>query len=68
MFPIEDGFEVLYYENSFGVNFIRGLIVIFCWLALLAAIGLAAASQLSFPVAAFASLAILLMGLVQRNA
>jgi hypothetical protein len=63
MFPIEDGFELLYYENSFGVNFIRGLMIIFCWLALLAAIGLAAASQLSFPVAAFASMAILLMGL-----
>jgi hypothetical protein len=63
MFPLEDGFELQYYENSFGVNFIRGLMVIFCWLALLAAIGLAAASHLSFPVAAFASLAILLMGL-----
>jgi hypothetical protein len=63
MFPTEDGFELLYYENSFGVNFIRGLMIIFCWLALLAAIGLAAASQLSFPVAAFACMAILLMGL-----
>ena len=63
MFPIEDGFELLYYENTFGVNFIRGLMIIFCWLALLAAIGLAAASYLSFPVAAFASMAILLMGL-----
>lgn len=63
MFPIEDGFELLYHENSFGVNFVRGLIVVFCWLALLAALGLAAASHLSFPVAAFASLAVLLMGL-----
>ena len=63
MFPMEDGFELLYYENSFGVNFIRGLAIILCWLALLAAIGLAAASELSFPVAAFASMAILLMGL-----
>jgi len=63
MFPLEDGFELLYYENSFGINFIRGLMIIFCWLALLAAIGLAAASHLSFPVAAFASLALLLMGL-----
>lgn len=63
MFPIEDGFELLYYENSFGVNFIRGIMIILCWLALLAAIGLAAASQLSFPVAAFACMAILLMGL-----
>ena len=45
------------------MNFIRGLMIIFCWLALLAAIGLAAASHLSFPVAAFASMAILFMGL-----
>jgi hypothetical protein len=63
VFPIEDGFELLYYENSFGINFIRGVMVIFCWLALLSAIGLAAASYLSFPVAAFASMAVLLMGL-----
>jgi ABC-type transport system involved in multi-copper enzyme maturation permease subunit len=63
MFPMEDGFELLYYENNFGVNFVRGLTIILCWLALLAAIGLAAASQLTFPVAAFASMAILLMGL-----
>ncbi len=62
-FTIEDGFELLYYENTFGVNFARGIAIIFCWLALLAAIGLAAASELSFPVAAFASMAILLMGL-----
>jgi hypothetical protein len=62
-FPIEDGFEVLYRESSFGVNFARGLAVILCWLALLAALGLACASLLSFPVAAFCSLAILLVGL-----
>ncbi len=62
-FPLEDGFELLYPETTFPVNFARGIAVIFCWLALLAAIGLAAASFLSFPVAAFASLAILLMGL-----
>ena len=63
MFPFEDGFELLYYENTFGVNFVRGIAIIFCWLALLSAIGLAAASQLSFPVAAFASMAVLIMGL-----
>jgi hypothetical protein len=62
-FPIEDGFELLYPETTFAVNFARGITVIFCWLALLASIGLAAASFLSFPVAAFASLAVLLMGL-----
>lgn len=63
MFPMDDGFELLYYENNFGVNFVRGMLIIFCWLALLGAIGLAAASHLSFPVAAFASMAFLLMGL-----
>ncbi len=62
-FPMQDGFEVLYRESSFGVNFARGLAVILCWLALLSAIGLACASFLSFPVAAFCSLAVLLVGL-----
>src|SRR6185436_12732223 len=43
------------------VNFLRGLGVIFCWLALLAALGLASASLLSFPVAAFCSISLLLV-------
>ena len=55
--------EVLYRTGGFGGNFLRGLGIIFCWMGLLAAIGLAAASQLSFPVAAFFSLAVLVMGL-----
>jgi hypothetical protein len=62
-FPLEDGFELLYPESTFPINFARGIAVIFCWLALLASMGLAAASYLSFPVAAFASLALLIMGL-----
>ena len=62
-FPLQDGFELLYPESTFGINFVRGLGVLFCWLALLAAIGLAMASFLSFPVASFASLGLLLMGL-----
>lgn len=63
LFPLDDGMEVLYRQGSFGLNFVRGLCVIFCWMALLAAIGLASASFLSFPVAAFLSLAILTMAL-----
>ena len=63
LFPLEDGMEVLYREGGFGGNFMRGLGIIFCWMGLLAAIGLAAASQLSFPVAAFFSLAVLVVGL-----
>ncbi|HUR45977.1 MAG TPA: ABC transporter permease subunit [Candidatus Saccharimonadales bacterium] len=53
LFPIEDGFEVLYREGGFRLNYVRGLGIILCWLGLLAALGLAAASFLSFPVAAF---------------
>lgn len=63
LFPLEDGFEVLYREGGFGLNFTRGLLIILCWLALLAALGLAAASCLSFPVAAFVSASLLFVAL-----
>jgi hypothetical protein len=61
IFPVEDGIEVLYREGGFGLNYARGLGVIFCWMALLATLGLTAASFMSFPVAAFASLAALVV-------
>jgi hypothetical protein len=57
--PLEDGLEVLYREGGFALNFARGLAIIACWLALLAALGLASATFLSFPVAAFVSASIL---------
>jgi hypothetical protein len=63
LFPLEDGLEILYPVGGFALNFARGLGIIFCWMALLAALGLTAASFLSFPVAAFFSLAVLAMGL-----
>jgi hypothetical protein len=63
LFPLEEGIEVLYPESSFSLNFVRGLAIIVCWLSLLAAIGLASASFLSFPVAAFVSLGVLIVGL-----
>ena len=63
LFTIEDGLEVLYREGSFALNFARGMAIIFCWLALLAMLGLASASFLSFPVAAFLSMAVLVIGL-----
>ena len=63
LFPINDGMEILYPEGGFGLNFARGLGIIFYWMALLAALGLMAASFLSFPVATFFSLALLLVAL-----
>ena len=53
----------MYPEGGFGLNFARGLGIIFCWMALLAALGLLAASFLSFPVATFFALALLLVAL-----
>ena len=61
LFTTEEGIEVLYREGGFGLNFARGIGIIFCWMALLSALGLATASFLSFPVAAFASLAALMI-------
>ncbi|MFZ1074657.1 MAG: hypothetical protein WAO21_14625 [Verrucomicrobiia bacterium] len=63
LFPLEDGVEVLYPEGGFALNFARGLGIVFCWMGFLAALGLTAASFLSFPVAAFFSMAVLVVGL-----
>jgi hypothetical protein len=59
----EEGMLVMHRIGGFGTNFARGLAVIFCWLALLAAIGLTTASFLSFPVAAFCTVGMLILGL-----
>lgn len=63
IFPLEDGMEVLYPESSFTINFVRALGIIFCWLILLSAVGLMSASFLSFPVATFFSLTLLIVAL-----
>jgi hypothetical protein len=63
IFPLEDGMEVLYREGGFFGNFVRGVGIIFCWLGFLAALGLMSASFLSFNVAAFFALGVLLVGL-----
>jgi hypothetical protein len=52
------GMEMLYRVDSFEWNFVRGLIVMWSKLAMLAAAGLAAASWLGFPIAVMASLVV----------
>ena len=59
IFPLAEGFEVLYHQGSFGPNFARGVGIILCWMAVLTTLGLCASSFLSFPVAAFVTLALL---------
>ena len=61
LFQDKDGLEVLYREGGFLLNYARGVAILGCWLALLTALGLAASSQLSFPVAAFVSLGLLVV-------
>jgi ABC-type transport system involved in multi-copper enzyme maturation permease subunit len=63
LFTLEEGLEVLYPVGTFGGNFARGVVIVWCWLGLLAAVGLFAASKLQFNVAAFVSFAILVFGL-----
>jgi hypothetical protein len=62
LFP-DDGVSVMWRTGGFAGNFSRGMGVIFCWLALLAALGLASATFLSFPVAAFFTIAVLFISL-----
>src|SRR5688572_18295568 len=59
----DEGMDVMYRIGRFCWNFVRGLGVIFCWLALLAALGLAGATFLSFPVAAFCSIGVLILAM-----
>ena len=61
LFLMEDGPMILYHDGGFGMNLLRGLMIIFFWLGLISAIGLMASSFLSFPVATFMSLGILLI-------
>ena len=61
VFLMEDGPMILYHDGGFGTNLFRGLLIIYFWLGLISAIGLMASSFLSFPVATFMSLGILLI-------
>jgi len=59
IFPPEDGLEVLYKADVFGANYIRAVLLILLRLVFLAALGILAASFLSFPVAILLCLAVL---------
>ena len=55
------GIEVMYYEGGFLKNYLRALAIVFAWLGVLAALGLAAASFMSFSMAVFACSGVLLI-------
>lgn len=60
-FHPEEGLELLAFRGTFAGNFLRALAVLFCRLAFLSALGLAAGAVFSFPVAAFVSISVLLI-------
>lgn len=61
IFPFEDGFEVLFKADSFTLNFIRTVLLVFVRLVFLAALAVFAGSFLSFPVAILLCLAVFTM-------
>lgn len=61
VFDSEAGIEFLVTEGSFERNLVMALAVVFCHLALLAAIGLTVSSMFSFPVATFVAASMLVV-------
>ncbi len=61
IFPSDDPLQLLYVDGSFGMNYLRALLIILSGLGLLGALGLCASSFLSFPVAAFMTLGLILL-------
>lgn len=62
IFPIQDGFEVLYKAEGFLPNFLKAVLLIFVRLVFLAALGIFAASFLSLPVAVLLCLVVFVTG------
>jgi hypothetical protein len=55
LFPPRDGVTMMTYVGSFEMNLVRTLLIQFCHLAFLAALGVSAGSMFSMPVAALFS-------------
>lgn len=64
VFDTSRGVEVLVSESAFVPNLLRALTIIFCQLALVAALGLTVSAVFSFPVATFVVSAIILAACV----
>ena len=62
IFPLAGGLEVMYTADSFGANFIRAVLLIFCRLVFLGALGILSATFLSFPVAVLLCMLVFLTG------
>lgn len=57
-FPIEDGLVVMYQADSFAMNFVRSMMIIWIRIAFIAAVSIGLAALLSFPVAALTAMVV----------
>lgn len=61
IFPSDTPLELLYRDGNFATNYVRAILIIICGLGLMGALGLFASSFLSFPVATFMTLSMILL-------
>ena len=64
IFPVEDGFEVLYKAGGFSSNFLRAVLIIFARLVFLACLGVSLSTWVGFPVAILCSFTVFFMGII----
>lgn len=64
IFPLENGFEVLYKAGGFGRNFVSAILMILARLVFLACLGVSLSTWLGFPVAILCCFTIFFMGVI----
>ncbi len=64
VFRLDRNIELLFREGGFGGNLTRALIILFCKIAALAALGLCVSAMFSFPVASFSAVSAMIMALL----
>ena len=64
IFPVEDGFEVLYKAGGFSGNFVRAVLIIFARLVFLACLGVSLSTWVGFPVAVLCSFTVFFTGII----
>jgi hypothetical protein len=65
IFPVEGGVSLQAYAGPFLPNYLRALVVMFCRLAILSALGLTLGCCFSFPVASFVTFSLLLFSSIE---
>ena len=67
IFKTDGGIELLLTEGSFAANLFTSLFIIFCYMALLSALGLTAGSIFTFPVAVFSAASVVIIAILANT-